>query len=119
MIPQPLQDHFDAQKARFASPGTERLERDGKVFIRNLGKRCPWCRDVFFAYQVEGHERQPYQIDSDPDYGNGARETCGHPMCHDAEDDYQFARRKGFRDERRQAHQRAQPGPPPATGRKV
>ena len=120
MISQTQQEWFDAQKARFAEPGTERLERDGRVFIRNLGKRCPWCRDKFFAYQVEGQEHEPYRIDDDPDLGNGMRETCGHPKCLDAEDLRQFERRRDFRKQLYEARERAQAGPPPpAKGRKV
>ena len=120
MTSQALQDHYDAQKARFAAPGTERLERGGLVYVRNLGKRCPWCRDVFFAYQVEGHERQPYQVDPEPQDGNGVRETCGHPKCHDAEDMRQFERRREARQRLAEARERAQAGPvAPVKGRKV
>ena len=110
------QAHFDAQKAKFATMGEERIERHGRIYVRNLAKICPFCRDVFWTYQVEGQEREPYRIDPDPIDGNGTRETCGHPLCHDAEDDYQFQRRQGFRQQEAQARQHAQAGPAPRKG---
>jgi len=102
---------FDAAKVRFATMGEDRIESGGKVFIRNLAKICPFCRDVFWGYQVEGQEVEPYRIDPDPIDGNGTRETCGHPLCHDAEDDYQFQRRRGFRQQQAKAREHAQAGP--------
>lgn len=88
----------DHLKGLCASPDATRCEeRDGGVFVRTLGKRCPICRDIFYAYQREGRERQPYLVDVDPPEGRGVRETCGHPKCHDAEDHYQWQRRMGFR----------------------
>ena len=99
MITREQQDWHDRLKGMFSVPDpTAREVREGGVFVRTLGKRCPICRDVFFSYQREGHERQPYLVDVDPPEGKGARETCGHPKCHDAEDHYQWQRRLGFRD---------------------
>ena len=90
----------DEQKARFAQPGTEREERHGKVLIRNLGMRCPWCLGIFFGYQVEGHEREPYTIEAEPVDGLMQRQTCGNPLCHQAEEDHQFQRRQTIRQDR-------------------
>ena len=75
--------HYEC-KAMWAEPHPEVRETImGLVFTRTLGKRCPYCGDIFFTYQVEGHEREPYRVDPD----SGARETCGHPKCWDAEED--------------------------------
>ena len=89
----------ETQRARWAQPDHQdrRLSADGRLWIRNLGKRCPHCPNVFFAYQVEGEEREPYRTDPNPIAGKGVRETCGHPACHEQEDNYQFQRRLGFR----------------------
>lgn len=104
MTTQAQQDWFDHLKGISASPNLDTG--------RNLGKRCPWCHDVFFTYQTPGKERQPYQSEPEPRNGMGARETCGHPQCHDAEDTHQFQRRLVFRAEiaRHRAHQ-PQAGP--------
>ena len=98
--------HYE-QKAIFAAPDTTPQVQNGRVFTRTFGKRCPWCLDVFFAYEVEGNERQPYQIDPEPLNGHGVRETCGHPKCHEFEEDRQFKRRRQIRIDRVQAQERA------------
>jgi hypothetical protein len=100
MTTQEQQDWNDSLVAVFAEPHPEIREvRGERVFVRDLGKRCPWCGHVFFSYQVEGHEQEPYKVDPNPYQGRGVRETCGHPKCHEAEDSYQFKRRQDFRGE--------------------
>jgi hypothetical protein len=102
MISQAQQDHFDSLTASFAEPRLDiRVQVGAKVLTRSLPKICPWCKNTFFGYQVEGEERQPYQQDPDvqlgrhgsPKTASGTRETCGHPLCWDHEDLYQFNRR--------------------------
>ena len=126
MTTQAQQDWFDACQARFAQPDTTpREERNGQIFVRTLGKRCPWCGNVFFAYQVEGEEKQPYQIDpnpmlnkfGEPANGIGTRETCGHPKCWDAEDTYQADRRQVMRAEYAKARAAAKVNAPIAASR--
>lgn len=97
---QERQAWHDELMARAAQPNdvSDRVQTPaGKTFVRTLGKRCHWCGKVFFAYQVEGQERQPYQVDPNPERGQGMRETCGNPLCWDAEDTYQFQRRRQIR----------------------
>ena len=117
------QDWFDAQKAASREPHPERqVVREDRTFTHNLGKRCPWCGDVFFTYQLEGHERQPYRTDAEitldwfgrPAGGVGTRETCGNPTCHEAEDHHQFQRRVLARAEHAK-HAQVQAGPAPTT----
>jgi len=99
--PQERQAWYDTLKAVFARPDPATRHGTGdQVFTRTLAKRCPWCGDVFFTYQLEGHEREPYRVDPNPPGGMGARDTCGHPMCREAEHDYQFKRRMSFRSEK-------------------
>lgn len=107
------------QKESFAYPRPDLQVRvKGKIFSRTLGKRCPWCKDIFYTYQVEGEERQPYQVDADIVLGGplgmsisgiGTRETCGHPKCHEAEDKYQYERRIEWR--KSHLHHAAEPAP--------
>jgi hypothetical protein len=83
------------RKDAFAVPRPDLLVTiAGKTFVRNLGKRCPHCGDVFYGYQVEGNEREPFRYDPEPRGGEGIRETCGDPTCWDREDRYQWTRRK-------------------------
>ena len=115
-------DWFKAQRARFAQPDLEACVVTGNhVFVRTLGMRCPHCPEVFFGYQIEGQERQPYLVDANPDFGNGMRQTCGSPDCWAKEDTYQFERRLGFREERAKTREAAAAGPvtKPTNGRKV
>ena len=90
------------QRAVFAQPdpAQRRIAADGRAFVRTLGKRCPHCPSVFFSYQVEDEEQEPYRVDAEPREGRGARETCGHPECHEREDNHQFLRRAAHRAER-------------------
>ena len=98
---QEAQDWRDKQRAIFAQPNLEdRVLVAGRAMVRTLGMRCPWCNGIFFGYQVDGQEREPYRIDQDPIDGNGQRQTCGNPKCHEVEENHQFQRRQGFREER-------------------
>lgn len=111
---------FKEQRARFAQPDFDtRVTSGERAFVRTLGMRCPHCSEVFFSYQVEGQERQPYQVDRNPDFGNGMRQTCGSPSCWDKEDLYQFERRKGFREEHARHQQATAAGPAPKKGGKL
>ena len=102
------QDWHYERKAKWAEPHPEdREEIMGMIFTRTLGKRCPWCGDIFFTYQVEGHEREPYRVDPE----TSTRETCGHPKCWDAEQDHQT--KKQIEWYRTHFHSEADPVPPP------
>ena len=81
----------------FSNPGTQKIERQGHTWIRNLGKVCPQCGQMFYGYQVEGHEHEPYRVDPEPMGGFGVRETCGDAQCWDAEDERQFRARVEWR----------------------
>ena len=118
---QERQAFHDECQARFASPDTEARQVSGeRVYVRTLGKRCPWCGDIFFGYQVEGEEEEPYRTDANPLLGIkgnplngvGTRSTCGHPKCHEVEDDYQFKRRVEMRAEHALNLHTAQPAQP-------
>lgn len=101
---QDRQAWHDQMKAASAEPRPDLCTVvHGKTLTRTLGKRCPWCQSVFFGYQVEGEEREPYRIDREPAEGLGMRETCGNPMCHEAEDRHQFERRLRFRADGKEA----------------
>jgi hypothetical protein len=112
------QEWFADQKASASQPHEEtRVVRDDRVYTRSLGKRCPWCSDIFFTYQVEGHERQPYKTDPEvmlnhegrPINGVGTRETCGDPNCLEREDTHQFLRRLAYRAEHAKNRGNVQP----------
>lgn len=121
--PQERQDWHDVLVARFEQPNdvSDRHQAtEGQTFVRTLGKRCPWCGRIFFGYQVEGQEREPYKVDPNPELdregrprGAGVRETCGNPLCAGSEDDYQFKRRQSYRSEM-VATRQAAAGPAPA-----
>lgn len=92
---------WQSRRARFAEPDTTPVFIAGREFTRTLGKRCPQCGQMFFTYQETGHERQPYLIDPEPDFGRsivvvGARETCGFPGCLEDEQKHQMKRRMFF-----------------------
>jgi hypothetical protein len=91
------------QRELFAQPDITPRRVGEKVFTRTLGRICPHCGRTFYAYQAEGNEQQPYRIEVDPLGGIGMRETCGSPICHEAEDHLQFERRKAWRAERYEA----------------
>jgi hypothetical protein len=104
--PKALESWRRQKQAKWSVPHPEiREERNGKIFTLTLGKICPWCREVFFTYQVEGEEREPYLVDKEielytngtPVNNPGSRETCGYPPCHELEDMHQFRRRVAAR----------------------
>lgn len=113
-------DWFKAQRTRFAQPDCEaKVPIGDRVMVRTLGMRCPHCPEVFFGYQIEGQERPPYQVDRNPDFGLGMRQTCGSPSCWDAEDRYQFERRKEYREEASRARSTAAGPVKPGKGAKL
>jgi hypothetical protein len=95
-----------------------RIERSGKVYVRTLGKICPRCHQIFYVYQVEGQEEEPYREDPEIELNEwgfpvrdvGSRDTCGHPDCHEWEDGHQFRRRVAARAEH---GRRSRPEPSP------
>ena len=94
------QTWFDHLKGLFSRPAIETREDAGDlVMVRILPKRCPWCQDSFYTYQAFGSSHEPHTVDQDPPHGMGMRETCGHPLCWDAEDMRQWRRRVAFRAE--------------------
>ncbi len=85
------------QKDRLARPNhTPVLGLDGKTtFTRTRPIRCPWCQDIFFAYNPEDRPFPPYENPEPPVIGGvskGQRETCGHPKCWDLEQRHQMTR---------------------------
>ena len=111
MTTQAQQDWFDHLKGLAASPDPDPDTN------RTLGKRCPWCRDIFFTYQAPGREREPYRTDPEPQDGASTRETCGSPKCHDVEDSHQFRRRLAHRAQLVQHREKQTPAVPlAATG---
>ena len=99
---------MNQELGQFAEPDSGARQVVGeRVFVRTLGKRCPHCPRVFFTYQVEGQEREPYRTDPEvmldvygrPLNGIATRDTCGSPECHEREDFHQFRRRLEYRAE--------------------
>jgi hypothetical protein len=89
-----------AQKAIFQDPRPDLRSVSGTVaFVRDQPMICPWCQDVFFGYRREDRPIQQCFEDREPRAGMGMRLTCGHPKCHEAEDDHQWRRRRAFRGE--------------------
>lgn len=83
------------QREQFANPDGVVHTAGGKDYVRNLPKRCPQCDGIFYAYQIIGHEKQPYLQDSEPPLGQhlfGTRDTCGYPSCRDHEEEHQMRR---------------------------
>ena len=73
---------------------------NGRAWVQNLPKVCPWCGSVFFAYQLEESPQRPYQMDPEPpivnDSAAGQRETCGHPLCWKSEQTHQVERSPAY-----------------------
>ena len=89
------------QKERLAQPDyTPVLGLDGKTtFTRTRPIRCPWCRDIFFAYQPDERPLAPYENPEPQLVGGevrGQRETCGHPKCWDIEQRHQMQRQESY-----------------------
>lgn len=69
-------------------PVTDGKTIGGKRWARTREIICPQCGTIFYGYQQEGARYGRNQ--PEPSDGRSARQTCGHPMCHDAEHDMQF-----------------------------
>ncbi len=102
---------FETRKERYSRPDPEMkrepMDPKGRYWSRTLARRCPWCDDVFYGYQAEGEERQPFQVERErpliPIIGykdlrqpDGSRETCGHDLCLKAEESWYLARHQGY-----------------------
>lgn len=94
-------------KSRLAPPDFAEVgnpfDRQGRVWIRNLAMKCPYCRDTFFTYQLRDEPEMPGQYSREPriidGMPNGRRQTCGGLPCEArSEQDYLAAN---------QAYQRA------------
>ena len=103
---------FAEQKEAWAHPNTE---QNSDRYARTLPKRCPCCGGIFFAFQKEGFEQEPYKQDPDSYHGEIVRETCGDPTCWDNEDMYQFRKRV----QHRERFKKVEPEPPKHLGRKI
>lgn len=93
----------DARVAAKAKPDpTVRVEM-GREWSFTLAKRCPQCGATFYAMQPLDAPMEPGRFDPEPKPGDpcGVRDTCGHPGCEKAEDEYQFKRRLAWREEGR------------------
>ena len=94
-----LDKPFIDWKKILSGPSTlpEKSPFSGRTFIRDWGKRCPSCQDIFFARRLETEFHEPYRVDLEPDHSiHGpvmrVRETCGHPMCQEVEELHQLER---------------------------
>jgi len=59
---------------------------------------CPQCGAQFLGYEREDMPLMPNVFDQDsPNVFQGNRQTCGHPECWEAEDEYQFRKRLAYR----------------------
>lgn len=91
-----LQEHFDQMKALFSEPDhTPRpnpFDKSGRMWTRNFPKRCATCGDTYYGYIPEEALWEPYCVDPEPYEGKGLRGTCGHPLCHSAEEAHQDRR---------------------------
>ena len=68
---------------------------------------CPWCHDVFYGYQAEGEEKQPFQIEAQrpmvplPGFKglfrpDSQRQTCGGELCEKAAEGEFLARHGSY-----------------------
>ena len=80
---QETQAWHDACVAKFASPDGTVETIGGKDWARMHPMRCP-CGRVFYGWAPLDNPPAPYQLDPGP----GQRQTCGHPFCHKAEEDF-------------------------------
>ena len=102
---------FETLKERYSRPDPELkqepLDPKRRWWSRTLAIRCPWCDDVFYGYQAEGEERQPFQVETErpliPIVGykdlrqpDGLRQTCGHDLCLKAEETHYLSRHQGY-----------------------
>ena len=96
-------------KAQYAQPCIEPEVSPftGRTFIRDWGKRCPICQDIFFTRRLETEHYEPYRIDRHPDHGKGLRETCGDARCWDAEKDVQLERLLAWEKEEKEKREAA------------
>ena len=74
----------DACVARFAHPDPEVRTIAGRDWARVRPMRCPSCGRGFYGWQDLASFHEPWAVDSAP----GQRQTCGHPLCHKAEEDF-------------------------------
>ena len=96
-----LQRHFDRMKSLAAYPDGTLIDRGpGRApWARVVPIRCPICRDVFYTFGPLDHSDNPVieQNDPQPPRGCGMRQTCGHPQCHKAEQNFQYRRHSAIR----------------------
>ncbi len=72
---------------RFAHADSTPREWMGKTWERTLAMACPGCGAVFFTFKPVGSDWRPYDDPrAVPAPGNGIRETCGDPRCHEREE---------------------------------
>lgn len=98
-------------KARYARPDPKErkdpFDTEGRCWSRTLERRCPWCHEVFYAYQVVGKEQVPGIIEPErplvPIPGSrdlfmpdGKRSTCGLDLCEKEEESAYLARHQGY-----------------------
>lgn len=78
------------------TPKKNPFDKHGRVWVRTLGMRCPYCGDTFYAYQPEDDPSQPGQTPRTPEkrFGIpfGKRDNCGALSCESrSEADYMAA----------------------------
>lgn len=103
---------FETRKQRYSKPDMtlkrETFDPKGRTWSRTLPRHCPWCRDVFYTFQAEGEEQQPFQTESEPRLviipsykeptfrPESKRQTCGHPLCEKASESEYNARDESY-----------------------
>jgi hypothetical protein len=94
-------------KEIFSQPNTNPRREAGKVWTRTLAIRCHWCQDIFYGYQADGEEQQPYQTAQLPGpvriqgykdawMPGGQRPQCSGPLCAKASEDEYFSKHDGY-----------------------
>ena len=84
--PAETQARHDECVAKFAQPDPEVRTIAGRDWARVRPMKCPTCTHIFYGWTPLDSPAPPYQVDDAP----GQRQTCGHPLCHKAEEDHAF-----------------------------
>ena len=102
---------MESLKNRYARPDPkerkEPFDVERRWWARTLERRCPWCHEVFYTYQVVGEEQEPGLTEPERPlvsiYGvvgllmpDGKRSTCGLDVCERKEESACLARHQGY-----------------------
>ena len=97
-----LQAHYDERAARYAEPDftpqSNPFDIHRRLWTRTHRLSCPWCGREFYAFEPQNEPFTPYANPGmPPPFSNGHRQTCGHPLCRNAEEMECLARDPAYR----------------------